>query len=63
VWLLVHLESERRNFVKKLLQALLEILQKPHIKGIATHVWVDTILDVIGLILILYLALMMFFDF
>ncbi len=49
--------------MKKLLQALLEILQKPHIKGIATHVWVDTILDVIGLILILYLALMMFFDF
>ncbi len=47
--------------MKKLLQALLEILQKPRIKGITTHVWVDTTLDVIGLILTLYLAAMIFF--
>ncbi len=49
--------------MKKLLEALLEILKKPQINGIATHVWVDTILDVIGLILTLYLITMIFLIF
>jgi hypothetical protein len=57
----VHLEREGRNFVKKLLQAFWRVY--PCIKGIATHVWVDIILDVIGLILTLYLTTMMFLAF